>query len=159
MRSFLRPRIPTHLRARFDAHDVMQDAFLSLSTCPGVLVVGDETDLRRFLVGVLVNGLRDEVRKHQRQCRSAKRENAGATALESIASSADQPSECAEKADMSAFLVKSMSLLPKTEQVLLWHRFVHGLTWVEISRRTGMSEPTVRRRSSEALGYLAQRRA
>ncbi|MBL8860040.1 MAG: RNA polymerase sigma factor [Planctomycetes bacterium] len=159
MYTLVRGRIPIHLRARFDHEDVMQDAFLSLCKGAEVLETGDETQLKRFLAGMLRNGLRDEVRHHQRKRRNPVRETSdGEHALDGCESSEDQPSELAEKSDMRAFLIRALHRLPHDDQEIILRRYVDCLSWVEISNLLGLSEPTVRRRALEAIDRLMHTR-
>jgi RNA polymerase sigma factor (sigma-70 family) len=159
MRAYVRARIPTHLRARFDDRDMVQDAFLCLAKSPGVLAIDDGEGLRRFLRELLRNVLTDEVRHHQRQRRSTRRETRGEDhTLDALVSNDLPPCEQVERADMQDFVGEALQRLPVQDRDLLCDRFVDCLTWVEISRRIGVSEPTARRRGQDALERLLLRR-
>jgi RNA polymerase sigma factor (sigma-70 family) len=160
MKAYLRRRMPAWLRARFDEQDMLQDVFLRLARSPDVLASDDGDGLSRFLCGILHNVLADEVRRHQRQCRSTERETGGGLhELDALACDEEQPSAQAERADMNGFVGQALQRLTREDQALLLGRFVDCLTWVELSRRIGVSEPTARRRGQDALGRLLQRPA
>lgn len=156
MSAILRGRIPPDMRARFDGEDVMQAAFLSLCKSSRVLESGDGASLKGFLVEVLRNGLRDELRYHHRQRRSAAQESGHSEVeLASYASEEDLPPELAEKAESTAFLIEALHRLSIEDQDLVCRRFVEGLTWNDVAHATGLSETTARRRTLEALERLA----
>lgn len=160
MKAYLRRRMPAYLRARFDEQDMLQDVFLRLARSPDVLSNDDVDGLARYLRELLHNALADEMRHHQRQRRSVRREARGQShAFEALASSDEPPNELAERADLQDFVADAMQRLSDHDREILCDRFVACLTWVEISRRRGVSEPTARRRGQEALGRLMQRRA
>lgn len=158
MQRVLRGRIPSHLRGRFDEWDVMQDALLSLCAASRVLETGDPAGLRRFLGKVLQNGLRDEVRRHHRCRRNARREGSG-TDLDLQPSRAPLPLEEAEWRDLCEQLHGELERLPSDERELLRRRFVEDETWIEIAERLGLSEPTARRRGTLALERMRRLRA
>lgn len=157
MSAILRGRIPPELRARFDGEDVMQTAFLALCNSSRVLESGNGASLRGFLVEVLMNGLRDELRFHRRRRRSASSEASdGEGALESCASGDELPPDLAEKAEAQAHLIEVLHRLSHEDQDLVCRRFVEGLTWCEVARVTGLSESTARRRTLEVIESLVR---
>ena len=160
MKAYLRRRMPGYLRARIDEQDMLQDVFLRLARSPDVLSSDDGDGLGRFLCGLLHNVLADEVRRHRRLCRSTQREiGTDFDDLEVIACDEEQPCAQAERADMNGFVGAALQRLPHEDRLLLLGRFVDCLTWVELSRRIGVSEPTARRRGQDALERLLQRPA
>jgi RNA polymerase sigma factor (sigma-70 family) len=160
MKTYLRRRLPPYLRARFDEQDMLQDVFLRLARSPDVLANDDVYGLARYLRELLHNVLADELRHHQRKRRSVLRETRGAQeSFDTLVSHDVPPNELAENADLHDFVADALQRLPGPDREILCDRFVACLTWVEISRRIGVSEPTARRRGQEALGRLMQRRA
>lgn len=160
MQRALRGRIPSHLRARFDESDVMQEALLSLCAASRVLESGDPAGLRRFLGKVLQNGLRDEVRRHHRGRRNARREGPGSgPGLDLQPCRAPLPLEEALWRDLCEQLEDELERLPSEDRELLRRRFVEDETWIEIAERLGLSEPTARRRGTLALERLRRLRA
>ncbi len=158
MKGVLRGRIPPYLRARFDERDVMQEAFLSLASTPRVLESADATSFAGYLAEILRNGLADQVRRHQRWRRNARLESRDAEhVLSSIECEHERPSDCAERSDLQAFVDDALSRVSNADREILSRRFLSQETWVEIARRTGVPEPTVRRRGGEALERLMRR--
>ncbi|MBL8862276.1 MAG: sigma-70 family RNA polymerase sigma factor [Planctomycetes bacterium] len=152
MRRVLRNRIPRKLRSHFDTEDLMQSAFLTLTQRSAELEVGDARSFRGWLARVLVNKLVDRIRAAARRERQGFVETRPPTSVVE-AQTDDGPSleELAEQAEILARMVERILALPLDDRELVLGRFVDGLTWVELARRTGLAPATVSRRYQELL--------
>lgn len=155
MRSLVQGRIPSRLQARFDHDDVVQTAFLALCCRPGAIEEIDVGSVKRFLGEVMRNGLRDHVKHHTRERRSAIKEcDAGEEVLEERTCPAERPLEMIEKAEEKAALTKALAKLPEADQSLVRLRYIEQRSWEEVGRELGLSETTARRRGLESIDRL-----
>lgn len=157
MRSVLRHRMPRSLRARFDAEDVMQSAFLELSQQGENLELRDAPSFRAWLTRVLVNKLRDRIRSAARASNQGVRECRLPTDV--IDQQSDgRPSEVdlVEQAElMTRMYERIMSLDPEDREIVTC-RLIDKLGWAEIASRTGLAVATVSNRYRELLENIVR---
>jgi RNA polymerase sigma factor (sigma-70 family) len=150
VRSMVRVRLPRKLRPRFDSADFVQAVwksfFSDLNEKP--CVFADADHLKGFLAGVVRNKVQEQ---HRRLTRTEKYDMSREEQLyirrgdreivREVASSDPTPSENMQAADRLEQLTAGCS--QREIDVLTLRR--HGLTHVEIAKRIGMDESSVRR--------------
>lgn len=111
------------------ARDVVQDAFMKLCRQDPELV---ETGVKSWLYTVCRNRAYDLLRRDQRwQMKN--------DALNQIAQSDPDPSECADRSDTGREILDCLKTLPANEQDVVRLRFQQNLSYREIAGITGVS--------------------
>lgn len=157
MRSVLRNRIPPHLRPRFDTEDLMQSAFLALAEHGADLEIDDARSFRAWLARVLLNKLRDRIRRVARAARDGARETRPPTeVVEQHPDGGPSLEELAQQAELMARMYERILTLEPDDREIVISRFVDQLSWTEIALRTGLAPATVTRRYNTLLERIVR---
>lgn len=158
LRIFLHGRIPDRVRARFETADVIQSGFVRAYERIALFQPKDAGSFRAWLQTLMVNKLRDELRHHDAEQRSADREGpAVAPGLRPPTEHVlESPSVGAEKAERIALMLEALHDLEPGDQRLILLRVLDDLTWVQIASRLEIGETTARTRYAEALERLVK---
>ncbi len=157
MRRVLCNRIPPSLRRRFDTEDIMQSAFLELSQHGHDLELADARSLRAWLARVLMNKLRDRIRKIARASRAGLHETRPPTeVVEQHPDDGPTLEELAQKAELMARMYERILALPPDDRDIVMSRFVDQRSWAEIADRTGLGKSTVSKRYNQLLESIVR---
>lgn len=157
MRSLVQDRIPARLQARFDVDDVVQTVFLAMCTRQNKIAVLDDESVHHYLGEAMLNGLRDQVRHHTSQSRSADQESEESDGALAHSAHADEtPLDALERHETHARLVDGLAALTPAERTLVCMRYIDQLSWIEIGAALELPETTVRRHVLAALDRLMQ---
>lgn len=143
---FARGRVPSLLRHEQDTSDLLQSTWLRVLDKLEGIRVDAPGDFFSYLRTVLLNSLREALRRHQRSPIDAK---AVDSASESIA---------AESVAVDDWLAYEQTLarLPQDQRVLLQMRFEFGMSFVEIAEEFDEKPDTIRMRVNRAVQAIAE---
>lgn len=157
MRRVLHNRITPNLRRRFDTEDIMQSAFLQLSQHGPDLELADARSLRAWLARVLMNKLRDRIRKVARAASAGMNETRAPTeVVEQHPDDGPTLEELAQKAELMARMYERILALPPDDRDIVVSRFVDQRSWAEIADRTGLGKSTVSKRYNQLLESIVR---
>lgn len=157
MRNVLRNRIPPSLRRRFDTEDLMQSAFLALTKHGPDLELSDARSLRAWLARVLLNKLKDRIRRAAREAREGALEVRPPTeVVEQIPDDGATLEQLAHQAELMARMYERILTLEREDRDLVIARFVDQLTWTEIADRTGIAPATATKRYNKLLERIVR---
>jgi RNA polymerase sigma-70 factor (ECF subfamily) len=130
----------------FDSMDVCQSVMASffLRAAAGQYDLEEPKQLVRLLVGMARNKLAFQVRKHRRQRRDARRNEALGEAAQAVAASGPSPSEIVAGRELLERFRQELS----EEERALADRRARGLGWAEIAAELG-GTPQARRKQLE----------
>src|SRR5438132_8566121 len=142
LRKVVRRQLPPRLRAKLDSIDVVQSVWADV--LQGFRSAGwrfaDAAHLRAFLVKATRNRFIDRIRQHEKAL-ELERSIACTDPEDLPAARQPRPSEAVQADDLWQ---RMLALCPPAHHELLQLKR-HGLTLVEIARRTGLHEGSVRR--------------
>ncbi len=157
MRRVLRNRIPSSLRRRLDPEDLMQSAFLVLSQHGPDLELVDARSFHAWLAKVLLNKLRDRIRKLARATRAGASETRPPTEIvEQHPDDGPSLEEMAQKVELMARMYERILVLQPIDRDIVLARYVDQLSWAEIAKRTGLAPSTVSKRYNELLESIVR---
>jgi len=157
MRMVLRNRIPPSLRRRMDPEDLMQSAFLVLSQRGSDLDIVDSRSFHAWLATVLLNKLRDRLRKMARASAAGAQEIRPDTeTFKQYPDSAPSLEELAQKAELLARMYERILALPPDDRDIVLARYVDQLSWADIAKRSGLAPSTVTKRYNELLESIVR---
>ena len=148
VRRWARGRLPAMARAEANTEDVVQDALLR--TLPRISRFRHDTvgSLQAFLRTVVMNRVRDLIRKSKRHGMTI------AVDAEPLADDEPSPLELAiRQQDVERFLAALQHLTPSDRQLIIW-RIELGWSVDEIALRLGKNKPAARMGVRRALERL-----
>lgn len=158
---FLRGRIPTGARARFDTEDVLQSAFLSAFKELDSYEYQGPGSFKAWITRILENRLRTRLRQNATQKRDADRDQRFTDRLSSEgtrgARGASTPSELFASAENYARLVEAIGSLPDDLRQVVTLHFLDKKTLAQVAEELEMSETTVGRRVARAVELIHRR--
>ncbi len=157
MRSLVRNRIPRGLRPRFDTEDLMQSAFLALAQHAPDLELADARSFRAWLARVLLNKLRDRIRKAAQVSGGGFVETRPSTEIvEQHPDGGPSLEELAQQAEFMARMYERILTLEREDRDIVTARFIEELGWAEIAKRTGLAPSTVSKRYNQLLERMVR---
>lgn len=155
---FVRLRLGTTLRARFDPSDVLQEVFThairDLKQFDPTTTTDPERAFVHWLCAIAENRIRDLAAFHRARRRDPGREARDVTAvLRELHRSGHGPATSLVRREQRDRLDAAIEALDDADRAVLLMRFFEGMTIDAIAERTGQSPSSVRR----ALGRATQR--
>jgi len=143
---FARGRVPSLLRHEQDTADLLQSTWLRVLDKLDGIRVDAPGDFFSYLRTVLLNGLREALRRHHRSPIDAK----------AVDSASD--SMAAENVAIDDWLAYEQVLarLPQEQRVLLQMRFEFGMSFVEIAEEFDEKPDAIRMRVNRAVQGIAE---
>lgn len=146
LQRFARGRVPSLLRHEQDTADLLQLTWLKVLDKLDGIRVDEPGDFFSYLRSVLLNALREALRRQQRSPIDAAGSDAviGNVAAESI-----------DVADWVAY-EHALAQLPEAQRVLLQMRFEFGMSFVEIAAEFDEKPDAIRMRVNRAVQRIAE---
>jgi|JI10StandDraft_1071094.scaffolds.fasta_scaffold08750_7 RNA polymerase sigma-70 factor, ECF subfamily len=143
---FARGRVPSLLRHEQDTADLLQSTWLRVLDKLEGIRVDAPGDFFSYLRTVLLNGLREALRRHHRSPIDAKAVDldTGSMAAENVAAE-----------DWVAY-EQALARLPQEQRVLLQMRFEFGMSFVEIAEEFDEKPDAIRMRVNRAVQSIAE---
>lgn len=140
---FARGRVPCRLRHEQDTADLLQITWLKVLDKLGDIRVDAPGDFFSYLRTVLLNALREALRRQDRS--------------PSKATDAEPPELAAENVALDDWLAYEQALagLPPEQRVLLLMRFEFGMSFVEMGAELDEQPDTIRMRVNRAIEIIA----
>jgi RNA polymerase sigma factor (sigma-70 family) len=140
---FARGRVPFRLRHEQDTADLLQITWLKVLDKLGDINVEAPGDFFSYLRTVLLNALREALRRQDRSPGKA--------------GDAEPPELAAENVALDDWLAYEQALagLPEAQRVLLLMRFEFGMSFVEMGAELDAPPDTVRMRVNRAIEQIA----
>jgi len=134
------------LKDRHDAEDVVQDAFVRVSTRLGDFE--GASSFYTWLYRIVVNLSIDLIRRRQRDRRAPVEDEAGRDALQAEHQlwphfDATHPGRQAERHELAGHLRQALTLLPEIHQAVLLLRELEGMSYQEIAKALRVKKGTV----------------
>jgi RNA polymerase sigma factor (sigma-70 family) len=150
LKKFARGRIPAYGRGDADTEDVVQEAILNTLRRIKTFEYRDVGSLQAFLREVVVNRIRDIVRK-------VGRHGVAAEIPEHLPLNEPSPLEAAILSQRTARFTDAMTRLRRADRELIVWRVELGYSYGEISERLGAASPdAARMRVKRAIERLAE---
>lgn len=161
LQNYVRKRMGNHLRVHDESLDFVQGALLDLVQRDATLRIDDESGLRKLLVRIVDNNIRDRANWLGRERRDSDREaGAASDTLLEAAGSFDEvttPSVAAGRSEDRAWLRQAIDMLdPEDREIILLHEW-ERLDYREIGERLGIAANAARVRFQRALPRLARK--
>jgi RNA polymerase sigma factor (sigma-70 family) len=158
MRLFLRGRIPTEYRGRFDTEEVLSSGFLAAFEKLGQFQYRGADSFQRWIAEILANKLRDKIRFNSCRKRDARRDNSLTVDVSPTDDHAEteSPSVLLLEAEQQAKVLAGLDLLAPDDQALISLRAIDHLPWGEVAAKLSISTSTARRRYGLALQKLVE---
>ena len=153
------------LRAKLDASDLVQEAFLGASRdFPQFRGDSDKAFtawLRQILANVLANIVRHYEGTQQRDVRLEKRleeqlEQSSLAMAQALVAPQASPSQHASRRELAVLLAEALERLPDEERELLILRHFEGMTFHVVAERLGRTLDSVKKMWPRALSHLRQ---
>jgi RNA polymerase sigma factor (sigma-70 family) len=156
MRLLLRRTMPRGLRARYDTEDILQSSFLQLARL-GKLPIGDKEAFKLFLKTVVLNKLRDKIRREHSRGASNDVPLDGTGPQLELEKHDPLPPDLVARADLYARVTLELDGLDKEDQDLVTLRLLEGCSWSDVASQMELAETTARRKYAEAMERLMRR--
>lgn len=155
---FLRGKIPSGARRRFDTEDVLQSTFLSAFSELDSYEYKGEGSFLAWMVQILRNRLRTRLRRASCEKRDHDRDRPLTEATDAAAGlMAASPSELFSSAENQARLMATITELPDEEREAVTMHFFDKKTFAQISRELDLPVKTVRRRVTNAIETMVRK--
>jgi RNA polymerase sigma factor (sigma-70 family) len=145
LRRFAHGRLPSLLRHEHDTADLVQSTWLNVLQRLEHIHTERAGDFFAYLRTALVNGMRQALRREQRQ--SAVVGRADDAVIESV------PAEHVDPADWLTY-EQALAQLPEGPRTLVQMRFEFGMSFVEIGAELGETGTAVRLRLARAVARM-----
>jgi RNA polymerase sigma-70 factor (ECF subfamily) len=143
---FAHGRVPQLLRHEHDTADLVQMTWLRVLDKIGHLAVDQPGDFFSYLRTVLLNSLREALRKHGRSGIDVHGDD--------LAAAADVPADNVAPDDWLAY-EQAVAALPPDARVLVLMRFEFGMSFAEIAEEFGETPDAMRMRVNRAIARIA----
>ena len=149
-------RMPGFLQRRFDAEDVLQDAFYKAWNNIERFEYQGEGSFRRWLRRIVLNEFRNVISAQRREQRSPGSEDGDAGSLDSTADERPAPSQLLKEMEEKRDVLARLANLDEDEQEIISMRIFEDMSWVAVGRVLGCDRETAKRRFDHAIKHLAQ---
>ena len=147
-------RIQGTLRSRFDAEDVLQEAFSKAWQKIDSFTYDGEGSLRRWLKQIVTHEFYNLIQGADGRHQGAAQDGAG---LDSMPDPKRHPSQIVAEFEAHENVLKHMGQLDEEEQELITMRVFERMDWHEVGRIVGCNRTTARERFDRAIANLARR--
>ncbi|MCP3918515.1 MAG: RNA polymerase sigma factor [bacterium] len=155
---FLRGKIPSAARRRFDTEDVLQSTFLSAFSELDSYEYKGEGSFLAWMVQILRNRLKTRLRRATCEKRDTDRDRPLTEAANSAAvMMSASPSELFSSAENQARLMSTITELPDDEREAVTMHFFDKKTFAQIARELDLPVKTVRRRVTNAIETMVRK--
>lgn len=156
---FMRGRIPSPARSRFDTDDLLQSAFLSAFRELDTYEYRGEGSFLAWMTRILESRLKNRVRSGNTLARDVRRNERYSTEHELSAAQqrTPSPSEIFSRAEDNARLLAAVADLEPDLRTAITLHFFDKRPIVQVARELGLDAKTVRRRLSQAITILLGR--
>lgn len=146
LRRFAHGRVPQLLRHEQDTADLVQMTWLRVLDKIEHLALDKPGDFFGYLRTVLLNALREALRKHERSRIDVHGDD--------LAVARDLPADNVAPEDWLAY-EQALAALPPEARVLVLMRFEFGMSFAEIAEEFGETPDTMRMRVNRAIARIA----
>jgi RNA polymerase sigma-70 factor (ECF subfamily) len=157
--AMVRRRIDPRLRARLDAEDILQDAYLLAQHKWPAFRAHEAVTPRAWLYQIARDCFIEHYRKATRECRDPRREvpwpeQSQVALVMGLVDTATQPSAAAQRREFKQRIQHAMALLPAAYREILWMRHFDQLSYQEIAEFLGITKSNVGVRYVRAVKRL-----
>ncbi len=157
VRLFVRVRLGSRLRARFEIEDVLQETLAAALVAWERFEDRGDGSLVRWLCRIAETTIRSLAEREGALKRTPPGERERITrALRRMEDDATGPATAAGRAEKNAAVARSLEMLDEDEREIVLARFFRGLPFEEVAREAGISVSTARRRMGRALLALGE---
>ena len=148
-------RLPGFLRRRFDAEDVLQDAFAKAFANLDSFEYRGEGSFRRWLRQIVYHEFRNLLRAQSAERASVPCDTRALADDVRLEGGEGAPSQILSKLEAHEELLAQMNRLSEDDQELITMRIFEEMSWEEIGQVVGCSRTLARQRFNRTIGRLA----
>ena len=156
---YVRRHMGPALRSKAETQDIIHEALLKALRDGPRFLVGDRQMFRGLMGKIVLNVVRDQGRRVQRQCRALGLErplpSTSVVHLDASLHTSDDLIEVLDRERRRAWVRLALEFLDPDDRAAILLRDWHELTFVEIAQRMGLREDAARMRYTRALPKLA----
>ncbi len=148
-------RMPGFLRRRFDAEDILQDAFSKAYVGLESFEYRGEGSFRRWLRQIVFHEFRNLLRSQQAERSSVEYDTRALEKAHRAEGRGDAPSQLPSELESRELLLQRMAELPEEEHELITMRIFEQKSWEEIGEVLGCSRILASQRFDRTIARLA----
>lgn len=148
-------RMPGFLRRRFDAEDVLQNAFAKAYAGLDSFEYRGEGSFRRWLRQIVFHEFRNLLRSQEAERASVPCDTRALPDGPRLEGGENAPSQILSEIESQEKLLAQMNRLSEDDQELLTMRIFEGMSWEEIGQVVGCSRALASQRFTRTIGRLA----
>ena len=148
-------RMPGFLRRRYDADDVLQNAFAKAHANLDSFEYRGEGSFRRWLRRIVFHEFRNLLRSQNAERASLRTDTRAMDDVQGVEGEENRPSQVLSEVEVQEKLLQRMAELSEEEQELITMRIFEGKSWEEIGEVLGCSRTLASQRFGRTIARLA----
>ena len=144
------------LQRRFDAEDVLQEAFYKAWTGLSTFEYQGEGSFRQWLRKIVYREFVNLLKAQEAQSRRAANEESGGGEAQRRLARDRAPSQIIADLDSQQHVLRRMADLPEAERECITMRIFEGKTWSEIGEVLGCTRETAKEHFDRIIGQMAR---